>query len=131
MTFASQTHPVPVVLVGGPAETTTITDNFCNMLAVGPKTKAIMMERALAKIGRTMDEVHVGDMASRCTAPALAIHDPEDDEVSFEEAKAIMARWPGAQHQTLENVGHYRILWKPESVDAIMSFLYSTEVAPA
>lgn len=129
MTYASQFYEVPVVFAGGPAETMTIVDNFCDYLHIGPKTKPLLIERALRKTARHMDEVHVGDMAARCTAPALAIHDPEDDEVSYEEAKAIMARWPGAEHRALEGVGHYRILWKPEAMDAIMGFLYSTAFA--
>lgn len=126
MTYASGHHTVPCVFAGGPAETMAIVDRFCQFLHVGPKTRAGLIELALKRTGRRMEEVIVAAMAAQATAPLLCIQDPEDEEVPFEETAAILAHWPGAKHQALEGVGHYQILWKPEAVDAIMGFLYST-----
>ncbi|MGB1697430.1 MAG: alpha/beta fold hydrolase [Thermoplasmatota archaeon] len=126
MTYASGHHPVPCVFAGGPAETMAIVDRFCQFLHVGPKTRAGLIALALQRTGRRMEEVIVSAMAAKATSPLLCIQDPEDEEVPFEETAAILSHWPGAIHQALPGVGHYQILWKPEAVDAIMGFLYST-----
>jgi pimeloyl-ACP methyl ester carboxylesterase len=129
MTVASRTRTIPCVFAGGPAETMAILERFCQFLAIGPKVRKRMVAATEQRLGWTLEEADVGKMAKLCKAPMLCIQDPHDEEIPFDETASIVANWQGAEHRAIADVGHYRILWKPEAIAAIMGFLYSLGVA--
>lgn len=129
MTVASRTREIPCIFAGGPAETMEILERFCEFLAIGPKIRCRMVAATEKRLGWTLQQAHVGNMAKLCKAPMLCIQDPLDAEIPFSETAAIVANWQGAEHRAIPGVGHYKILWKPEAIEAIMGFLYSIGVA--
>lgn len=52
----------------------------------------------------------------------LVIHDKDDKEVKFEEAKGLQSIWPSAELLTTSGLGHNRILSNPAVVEKIRSF---------
>jgi pimeloyl-ACP methyl ester carboxylesterase len=54
---------------------------------------------------------------------ALLLHDPVDAEVPFSSAETLRDAWPGALLETVEGLGHRRILRAPDVVARAVGFL--------
>lgn len=53
----------------------------------------------------------------------LLIHDKEDKVLPYQNAEQVVKAHPSAALLTLENVGHYRMLWNPEVIQKCIDFL--------
>jgi pimeloyl-ACP methyl ester carboxylesterase len=65
----------------------------------------------------------VPDMARNFRTEALILHDPDDQELPYEQAEAIAHAWPNAQLVATPNVGHWRILRSKEVIERSVAFL--------
>ncbi|WP_394779919.1 alpha/beta hydrolase [Undibacterium sp.] len=55
--------------------------------------------------------------------PALLLHDGEDAEVPYSEAVALQQDWPQATLETVQGLGHRRILKDPRVIERVIGFL--------
>lgn len=62
-------------------------------------------------------------VARGLNAPLLAVHSAEDEEAPLEEARALVARWPGAQLDVVEGLGHRRLLKDAAVVQRVAEFV--------
>jgi pimeloyl-ACP methyl ester carboxylesterase len=70
----------------------------------------------------------VPNMARNFQTQALILHDPEDQELPYEQAEAIAHAWPNAQLVITPNVGHWRILRSKEVIEQSLAFLRDSAV---
>jgi pimeloyl-ACP methyl ester carboxylesterase len=62
------------------------------------------------------------------TPPLLIVHDRDDQETSWDAARALAGSWPDARLLTTTGLGHNRILADPAVVAAAVAFLRGPEV---
>ncbi|HTO97594.1 MAG TPA: alpha/beta fold hydrolase [Myxococcales bacterium] len=95
---------------------------FGRTLGLSPRSTAGLLaqvDRALG--GRASFDIL--SLARRQTASMLALHDPEDAEVSFDESRALAVAWPGGMLETIEGAGHSRALRHPSVISRAVGFV--------
>ena len=75
--------------------------------------------------------ISVPDMARNFRTEALILHDPDDQELPYEQAETIAHAWPNAQLVATPNVGHWRILRSKEIIERSVAFLTESGGAAA
>lgn len=69
-----------------------------------------MVRRLVEQVGREIPYFEATRAAGQLRQPALLLHDPADEEVSWEGVEALAGAWRGSELELREGVGHYRIL---------------------
>jgi pimeloyl-ACP methyl ester carboxylesterase len=59
---------------------------------------------------------------------ALIVHDSDDPQVDFADAKALAAAWPGAELMEVSGLGHMRVLNDPVVLERAVKFLERSRV---
>src|SRR5687767_4598939 len=83
------------VLLGPPAGPIDWTRIFAERLAVPDSVMTRMRERVEERLGVRWTDLDVIALAARQETPVLVIHDEGDQEVPFNDGRAIAAAWPG------------------------------------
>ena len=82
-----------------------------------------MQQLIWQRFGRTLDSFTVAQIVPQLKVPGLVIHDRGDQDVSFDDAEAIVQHWPQARLLATDGLGHRRILRDAEVIEAVVSFL--------
>jgi pimeloyl-ACP methyl ester carboxylesterase len=82
-----------------------------------------MIARTERRLGFSWEAIRVARFARRLQAPALIVHDPEDAEVSFDDALVLRDAWAGAQLIEARGLGHRRLLHDAAVARRVVSFL--------
>jgi pimeloyl-ACP methyl ester carboxylesterase len=69
-----------------------------------------LMRRVSERLGGDMAAIDLRSQARSIAAPALIVHDPEDEDVPFAHGEGIAEAWPGAELEVVRGLGHLRIL---------------------
>ena len=116
-----------VVLIGGPARIGGVFSRYGEMVGLGPRILQRFHRRIVEMVGRTADSMGIDAIGPRLRVPALVIHDVEDAEVPYEEARVIERHWPGARLLTVRGHGHRRILRAGDVVRDVVAFVTGAE----
>ncbi|HEX4621372.1 MAG TPA: alpha/beta fold hydrolase [Myxococcaceae bacterium] len=82
-----------------------------------------MMRRAEQWLEVRFDEIAPATLAPSMKVPLLVFHDRGDREVAYDEGVELTGAWPGARLETLERLGHRRLLSDPSCISATLDFL--------
>jgi len=82
-----------------------------------------MVRRLVEQVGREIPYFDATRAATQLHQPALLLHDPADDEVSWEGIEALAAAWRGSELELREQLGHYRILRDPGVAARVAEYL--------
>jgi pimeloyl-ACP methyl ester carboxylesterase len=96
---------------------------FAWQLHIPPWTADAMRRRFESRLGVPMSALDVPALARSAHAPLLVFHDPEDPEVPWHDAAAIVQAWPGARLVDVPRLGHNRILRDADVIAQAVSFL--------
>lgn len=99
-------------------------DQLQAFLGFGPRIRAGFARRFEARFG-PMDGFRMSSVVTglRDLPPLLVMHDRADPDTSYDGSVDLAQRWPGAQLETSEGLGHRRILRDPELVKKVTAFL--------
>ena len=118
-----------VVLLASPSSLEGVLDRYASYAELpAPVTrrfKALMYQET----GEHADAFDVAHIGARLTTPLLVMHDPEDQEVPYSEAEAIVRIWSQSLLYTIHNRGHRRMLFAKEVVEAAVHFVVVGSVA--
>jgi pimeloyl-ACP methyl ester carboxylesterase len=92
------------------------------MIGLSPRSAAGMVSRIDEILGGR-SAIDLLRLAGRQRARALVVHDPEDREVPFADARALANAWPGASLLSLSGAGHTRALRHPEVISRAVGFV--------
>lgn len=125
--------PARVVFVAPGADLLGYTAAFAGLLGLGSEARRRLARRIERRIGVTYGELEPLERAREMTVPLLTVSDRDDPEARLETVEALVASWPGAELRVTRGLGHRRILWEPDVVDAAVGFLAGSEThaAPA
>ena len=82
-----------------------------------------MRARSERRLGRSWDDLDLGRLIARQTAPVLVVHDGGDRHVPWSDGQAIAAAAPRGRLKTTAGLGHRRILDDAQVIDAAVAFL--------
>ena len=92
-----------------------------------------VIERARLRIEQrfqiAFEALHSARLARSLELPLLIFHDPEDRDVSYKEGQQLAASWPNAHLQTVEGLGHHRIVRAPEVMGQALRFIHEGVLA--
>ena len=96
---------------------------FAWQLHIPPWIADAMRSRFESRLGVPMSALEVPPLARGAQTPLLVFHDPEDPEVPWHDAAAIVQAWPGARLVDVPRLGHNRLLRDADVVAQSVSFL--------
>ena len=71
----------------------------------------------------TWDELERGRAFYNGDGPLLLIYDTQDNEGPLEQGKKIQGLWKGSRLVVTQGLGHRKLMWDAEVIQAILSFL--------
>lgn len=101
---------------------------FSEMLALEDADRNALIDRISVESGLAFEDLSMEHMVGDRDAGLLILHDEEDREVSYDQAKLLAATWPSAQLVTTTGLGHRRILRDPAVLAEAVA--YATQSAP-
>jgi pimeloyl-ACP methyl ester carboxylesterase len=116
-------RPRRVVLMSGPDSLEGVLRRFRDFLGISPEAFELFRTGVREIGGITGDDFRISDVLRELGAPALIIHAPNDEEVPFTEAEALVANCPNATLLRAEDCNHRKVLYAPEIVAAVTDFL--------
>jgi pimeloyl-ACP methyl ester carboxylesterase len=114
-----------VVLIGAPADPSRYVREFLRNLGTDDRLAEAMMGGFARRYDFDWDDVPLIP-ARGLGVPALVIHDEDDREAPYADARAIAGTWPSAELVTTSGLGHNRILRDPAVIDRVVGWLAET-----
>lgn len=110
------------VLIAPPADLPRYAGLFGRAVGLSARSTASLLSRLDHTLGgrAAFDLV---SLARRQTSRMLVLHDPEDREVAFAEARALAQAWPGATLEEIPGAGHTRALQHPDAIFRAIGFV--------
>lgn len=96
-----------------------LVDKFSSTLHLPVAVAKNLHDRVAAFVG----EAFYRDLSMPSGTPCLVIHDRDDQDIPWQEGKAIADVWPGAQFVRTEGRGHRRILRGTAVIDRVVRFV--------
>jgi pimeloyl-ACP methyl ester carboxylesterase len=111
------------VLLAPPADVILFSHAFARQLGLPMRAHDAMRRNLEHRLQIRWEELHIPTLARALTAPALIVHDREDDDVPYAHGEEIAKAWPGAELLTTTGLGHRSVMRDPEVVQRTVSFL--------
>jgi pimeloyl-ACP methyl ester carboxylesterase len=111
-----------LVTIAAPSSVPEILQDFTRMIRLAPRAQPPMVRALERRVQAPMESFDVTAFAERVRIPVLVVHDTDDLEVSYTHA----ARLGHALHGrvlTTSGLGHRRVLFAPEVVNAVVQFV--------
>lgn len=119
-----------VVCLSAPARVEFLVERFANIMNMPAAVVAELHRRLEQRFDKTIwEEISMDSNARRLDAPALIIHDVDDDGVPWQQGEMIAAAWPGAQFMKTQGLGHNRILRDPATINTAVEFITARTAA--
>jgi pimeloyl-ACP methyl ester carboxylesterase len=117
-------HPISrFVLIGCPNRLSDVTGHFGGQLGLTPAAQRAY-EHHLERVGhRPVSTFSAVELLQTVKAPTLVIHGSCDREVPFHNAEAIAKLGAHVELQEYEGFGHRTILYAPQVMRAVMTYL--------
>lgn len=96
---------------------------LADALALPASSHEGLFASAGAVLGAPLETLDLRRLAPELRAPALVLHDPEDEEVAFEEGRSVAQSWPGARFVAVRGIGHRGGLRSPLVLSASVDFV--------
>ena len=111
------------VTIGSPAALSRVLARFADWIALPDEAKRCFVQAVDRHVGVRADALDVAQLAHGLDIDALIVHDRDDREVPYDEARAWTTAWPAAQLLSTQGLGHTRLLSDPAVVDTVVDFL--------
>ena len=125
-------HPIErFVLIACPNRLSDVTSDFGAKLGLTPAAQRAY-EHHLERVGhRPVSTFSTVELLQTVKAPTLVIHGSCDREVPFHNAEAVANLGAHIELQAYEGFGHRTILYAPQAMRAVMTYLVAGRDAPA
>ena len=113
-----------VICICPPADIDSILDNFQRTLAIPNLVIERMKQRLFTMYGLGLKQrVSTVENVRTINCPALIIHDENDEDINWQDGKAVADAWPGAEFVLTQDLGHRRILRDQQIVNKVIDFI--------
>jgi pimeloyl-ACP methyl ester carboxylesterase len=111
------------VLLAPPADVVLFSHAFADHLRIPMRAHDAMRRNLETRLQIRWEELHIPTLAQSMSAPALIVHDREDEDVPFSHGEEIARAWPGAELMATSGLGHRAIVKNTEVVSRTVAFL--------
>ena len=98
-------------------------ERLADLIAFSGPRYAGLVARLEERAGAAIHTIDGPTAARALTARALILHDPADRQVPYSQGEALADAWPGARLQSVEGVGHRRLLYDATVVARVVAHL--------
>lgn len=116
-------NPGSVIIIGTPANIQNVVTDFCNRLGANSQVGNGIIRYIEKRYSLKAREASTDHLAAEYNPPGLIIHDTQDRDVPYENARITNKAWPSAKLITTQGLGHRKILMHPKVNQAIVDFL--------
>jgi pimeloyl-ACP methyl ester carboxylesterase len=116
------------IMLTSPNRLIDIFRDFARLIGLGKSAFEYVLRRADEILQESVRLARVEDKVARIPLRKLVvIHDRYDKIIPYANATAIAGALPEAELITLENAGHYRMLWNQEVINTVTMRIAATE----
>ncbi|MEO7611025.1 MAG: alpha/beta fold hydrolase [Gemmatimonadales bacterium] len=112
-----------IVTIAAPSQLLAWAHRYRDMFSIPSRAFARMQRNMERRLQLSWDELNIATHAASLGVPGMVIHDVDDPDVSFADARAIAAGWPGADLVTTEGLGHRAVLRDPDVIARVVAFM--------
>lgn len=130
----SGTKPLPaaqLVIISAPNSMPDLFAGVGQFFGLGKRAQVAMEARILAVAGRPLADFISSSQIKAFDGDVLVIHAPDDREVAFSEAEAMIEANPGISLKAFDGLGHRRIITDDRVFAAIREFAAAKSAAAA
>lgn len=111
------------VLISSPSSIESVLNRFARFIGLPDKSRQRFVSLIEQKVGRSAESLEIAKLIQSTSSRGLVIHDKQDMEVPYGEAKAIAQNWKGATLLSTHGFGHRSILRQESVWQSIMGFV--------
>jgi pimeloyl-ACP methyl ester carboxylesterase len=112
-----------VVLLAPPADVVLFSHAFAEHLRIPLRAHDAMRRNLESRLKVRWEELHIPTLARTMSAPALIVHDRNDEDVPYAHGEEIADAWPGAELLATSGLGHRSLVRDPEVIRRTIAFL--------
>lgn len=112
-----------MVLIAAPSSLPDIFAWFGEAIGLTERGRRALDANVLRIAGRELAEFEGDAMLREAGVPTLLLHAPDDPEVGYRNAERLAAAGPHVALKPLPGLGHRRILYAPETIEAARAFM--------
>ncbi len=112
-----------LVLIAVPSSMPDIFAWYGEAIGLSPDSQRWLDANVLRLAGRELREFEGDAMLRSAGIPTLVLHAPDDKEVVFANAERLARAGPHVSLRALKGLGHRRILYAPQTMEAARAFL--------
>ena len=112
-----------VVLLAPPADVVLFSHAFAEHLRIPLRAHDAMRRNLESRLKVRWEELHIPTLARTMSAPALIVHDRNDEDVPYAHGEEIAGAWPGAELLATSGLGHRSLVRDPEVIRRTVAFL--------
>jgi len=113
-----------VVCLSPPADVAGLVEKFANTLSLPVKAKKYFVQRFRDDFGEDiLERTSMVNTVRELGIPALVIHDQDDEDVPWQEGRAVAQAWKNARFVKTGALGHRRILRDASTIDTAVAFI--------
>lgn len=118
-----------IVLLTNPNKIETIFKEFKSIIGLGNRAYQKLLKMSHEKLGEPLKDISVQENLKKINYQSLLlIHDKYDKVLPYHHSSEINNEIENAQLITLENVGHYKMLWNTEVISRTTGFVNGVAV---
>ena len=114
------------VLISSPSSIESVLNRFARFIGLPDKSRALFVSMVEQTVGRSAKSLEIASLIQNNSSQGLVIHDEQDLEIPFDDAKAITQKWQGANLLATQGFGHRAILRQDSVWQSIIGFLHRT-----
>lgn len=112
-----------VVLISSPSSIESVLKRFAKFIGLPAKSTQCFLHLVGESVGRSLEELDIAKLIQSNSSKGLIIHDKDDIEIPYADAKTIEKNWKGAKLISTQGYGHRSILKQKDVWSSIMSFV--------
>jgi len=116
-----------VVLISSPSSIESLLKRFAKFIGLPGKSTQQFLRLIGEKVGRPANALDIAKLIQLNSSQGLIIHDRDDIEVPYQDAKSIERNWQGARLISTQGYGHRAILRQEDVWHSIMGFVQASE----
>lgn len=130
LALAQGLAPDRVALLAPPARMRPYLERFTARVGLSPAMTGRLQRRLEALVHRELDAFSLGQLVPGLGhVEALLVHDEDDDDVSADSSREVVARWPGARLLTTRGLGHHGVRRDAAVVSSVLDFAVASPSA--
>ena len=113
-----------LVLLTNPNKIETIFKDFKNGIGLGNRAYKKLLKITHERLGESLDSLSVQENLKKIRYnDLLLIHDKFDKVLPYLHSQQVNNEIENARLVTIENIGHYKMLWNPEVIERTVGFV--------